>query len=463
MSPILPGAFITKSGARKSLGSVIVDIALAVSTLLTIVLIAYDITNEPSFRVRTFIGIVCIACFALIRWLFRKNKIIIAEWLIVIIFALISLATLFHWGTNTVSGILALALTIVMPGILFGSKYIAPTTIPLLAILITIEMIHDAGIYQPKAAQPSNPVDTADLLTYVLILSILSFSIWISVRRSEYALKRARKAERSLIKQKENLKLRLEQESSKLRANQLKEVQQLYSFAILGQNTTATLHELSNHLSILGMDIDGLKEEVSHSKALDETKESLSQISKMIKTIRRQFNTYDKASVFKPSSIINNSIKDMQQNIITRGVKLEINKDVSFSKKSLVIGDPLALGHILSILIKNAIEASSGFPNPKIRLHLSQTKNLLRIVVTDSGIGIPPERVKDIFSPVSSTKPSGLGVGLYIAKNLAKIQLNGSLKLTKNSPLSNKGIFLDGATFILEIPIHKKGNLNAST
>jgi two-component system NtrC family sensor kinase len=39
---------------------------------------------------------------------------------------------------------------------------------------------------------------------------------------------------------------------------------------------------------------------------------------------------------------------------------------------------------------------------------------------TDAGVGIEPERLAGIFEPFHSTRPEGLGLGLYISKNIVE-------------------------------------------
>jgi signal transduction histidine kinase len=38
--------------------------------------------------------------------------------------------------------------------------------------------------------------------------------------------------------------------------------------------------------------------------------------------------------------------------------------------------------------------------------------------VADTGIGIPPERQRQIFEPLQTTKPGGTGLGLYIVQEV---------------------------------------------
>jgi signal transduction histidine kinase len=66
-----------------------------------------------------------------------------------------------------------------------------------------------------------------------------------------------------------------------------------------------------------------------------------------------------------------------------------------------------------------------------------------QIQVTDTGEGIPPNHLKNIFMPFFSTKNEGIGLGLSICHNIIKNH-NGSIELTSQV---NKG-----STFIIKLP-----------
>ena len=67
----------------------------------------------------------------------------------------------------------------------------------------------------------------------------------------------------------------------------------------------------------------------------------------------------------------------------------------------------------------------------------------VQVVVSDTGPGIPPERLESIFEPFLTTKESGLGMGLAICRKIAAVH-GGVL-----SAQSQQG---QGATFRLVLP-----------
>jgi signal transduction histidine kinase/ActR/RegA family two-component response regulator len=94
-----------------------------------------------------------------------------------------------------------------------------------------------------------------------------------------------------------------------------------------------------------------------------------------------------------------------------------------------VMGDPLRLGQVLQNLLGNALKFSdTGWVKLQVRL-LAYEGDRVRcsFEVSDTGIGIPPEKMHMIFSPFSQADASvnrkygGSGLGLSIANNLVKL------------------------------------------
>jgi signal transduction histidine kinase len=75
-------------------------------------------------------------------------------------------------------------------------------------------------------------------------------------------------------------------------------------------------------------------------------------------------------------------------------------------------------------LIKNAIEAMSNMKDGKeIELSLTSSgKRYLQLHVRDSGVGIKPEDLDQIFIPFYSTKKGGSGIGLSISQQIMQKQ-----------------------------------------
>lgn len=104
-------------------------------------------------------------------------------------------------------------------------------------------------------------------------------------------------------------------------------------------------------------------------------------------------------------------------------------------------GDVFALGRVYRNLIVNAMQATA--PGGVITLTTGTRDEQVEIRVSDTGCGIPPERLPVMFEDFVTTKRRGLGLGLAISKKIVE-QLGGAITVT-----SEVG---KGTTFVLRFP-----------
>ena len=125
--------------------------------------------------------------------------------------------------------------------------------------------------------------------------------------------------------------------------------------------------------------------------------------------------------------------------------KISVEKRVNPETK--IRGDRREVEEIFFNLILNACQAM-----PKgglLRIGNELKNGFPRVHISDTGEGIPPDKIKRIFDPFFSTRrEKGTGLGLYIVKKL--VERNGGLV----EVASQVG---RGTTFTLEFPISKEG------
>jgi two-component system CitB family sensor kinase len=126
-----------------------------------------------------------------------------------------------------------------------------------------------------------------------------------------------------------------------------------------------------------------------------------------------------------------------------RGVELILNTGGSTAVRGLAVQDLVA---ILGNLLDNAIDAAAEAPAPRlVELTVGASGRALEIAVEDSGPGIDPAAVEDVFRHGFSTKtpgPFGRGLGLALVRQ-AVHRLGGTMTIT--SPA--------GALFRVTLPV----------
>ncbi|MFC3504008.1 ATP-binding protein [Micromonospora krabiensis] len=95
-----------------------------------------------------------------------------------------------------------------------------------------------------------------------------------------------------------------------------------------------------------------------------------------------------------------------------RGVELTVDPASRLDVGTLPAGDLLT---VVGNLVDNALEAvAAGEPPRRVRVYVAESPGEVLVEVTDSGSGLPAERVADAFRRGWSTKSSGRGLGLAL-------------------------------------------------
>ncbi|HVI40276.1 MAG TPA: PAS domain S-box protein [Anaerovoracaceae bacterium] len=140
---------------------------------------------------------------------------------------------------------------------------------------------------------------------------------------------------------------------------------------------------------------------------------------------------------------INFNIRELIEEIIklyaprVEEKRLELNYSISSSIPLYLVGDPNRLRQILNNLISNALKFTENGSITLTVKKISDTDNniKLKFAVTDTGIGIDSDDIKQLFKSFSridgsiTKKPGGTGLGLIISKNLVEI-MGGKIGVT---------------------------------
>lgn len=140
---------------------------------------------------------------------------------------------------------------------------------------------------------------------------------------------------------------------------------------------------------------------------------------------------------------------------------VELSIEISPDVPPVLFGDPIRIKQILLNLTSNALKFThSGMIDINVRV-IEKIQNYVRLifVVKDTGIGIPKENIKDIFSAFTQVDDSsarryhGAGLGLAISKQLAEM-MDGDIRLESEQ--------YKGSTFYLTILLEKRSKQDLS-
>ncbi|MEA2088145.1 MAG: ATP-binding protein [Candidatus Caldatribacteriota bacterium] len=217
--------------------------------------------------------------------------------------------------------------------------------------------------------------------------------------------------------------------------------------AALGKLSAGIAHEIRNPLS----SIRGLAQFVYNSfSKTDERKEDLNTIIQEVDRLNKLVvQVLDFAKLKKPN-LARFSLNDLIRKIAEL-FKLEIkDKQIKFSLElspdiSQIQADEDQVRQILMNVIINAIQAipKEGEIKIKTKKALLKGEPAIKLIIEDSGIGIPEKDFTQIFDPFFSTKEKGSGLGLSIAYKLIEAH-RGEIKVE-----SKEG---EGTKFVIFLP-----------
>lgn len=217
--------------------------------------------------------------------------------------------------------------------------------------------------------------------------------------------------------------------NAKLTRSRLLESQKLES---LGQLASGIAHDFNNTLAVIEGSIDissdlaNPDETVLHHQlaiAKKAVKNSATLIKQLLMFSRNENEQYEK----KPLNInaILEQIATFQETILGSNINLTID-----SKKDLweINANETQLIQVFTNFLINARDAISGAGNICITTknvviednHHGNTQVLkpgsyVKLTISDTGMGMPKETIKNIFKPFFSTKPAGKGTGLGLS------------------------------------------------
>jgi signal transduction histidine kinase len=225
--------------------------------------------------------------------------------------------------------------------------------------------------------------------------------------------------------------------------------------AVVGRLASAIAHEIRNPLNYINLSLDHLRTSLAPS---DPQKRAIvEKLTDQLKTEVRRINTriteflsYSRPADLQMSRVdlraaVEDALRIVEGEALERGIETRIEQDGTLPR---IVGDAESLRSLFTNLIINGVQAIEGRGNGDgggrllIKLSSEETHRV-RADVSDTGVGIPPENISQVFEPYFSTKETGTGLGLAIVKK-AVDDHHGTITVT-----SKPG---EGTTFTVTLP-----------
>ncbi len=233
---------------------------------------------------------------------------------------------------------------------------------------------------------------------------------------------------------------RLKEQSDQFRLIEEK-LRQTERLSTLGELTASLAHEVRNPLGSIKGVAEILSEEYEESGENREFVDILQmEVSRLNEVVGNYLNFAKTNRVQKKPT---NLVEVLQSTLALVRVKINhsgIRMSVHFPEAPVVVlGDEHLLRQAFLNLILNAINAMPD--GGDLKVNLSEKEEIVEICLKDSGVGIPENKMKDIFRVFYTTRESGTGLGLPISKRIIEGH-DGKLLLKSENQKGTQAIII---------------------
>jgi signal transduction histidine kinase len=412
--------------------------------LLLLLLISFGLLHNTYVLGRIIVCIGAILYLGVIFYLSRTRYFQLASFLLVGFYMVLAIGMVWQWGINTPFGVLFLGLGIVLASTLLAAKHALVAALISSIAVVGVQLAQNAGWEISDQSWSSHDATIGDALGYCTVFGILALISWLFGRQTERSLVQAEEAEAALRHERDLLEVRVRERTAELRKAQVEEMQHLYQFAEVGQLSTTLLHDLANHLTVLTLEIEGIRSR-KHDDAVKRAQHIISHLDALVDGVRDRLKGNSNVQPFTIPEVIDDVVQFIRYKHVHTSVDIvwEVPQN---SQEFHYQGDPLRLNQVITILLTNAVDAySTATKNTAAAVHiqLKQTAAHFIIHIVDHGKGISPARRKKLFKPQESTKPGGMGIGLFLARQMIENNFAGTLTLDDAT---------DQTDFVISIP-----------
>jgi len=194
----------------------------------------------------------------------------------------------------------------------------------------------------------------------------------------------------------------------------------------MGQMASAIAHELNQPLTAVGNYVGALSRVLADTnagpgRARDIVERIRQQTTRAGEVIRRLRDHVAKRRTTRRLEDVNAVVSEAVElglvGMQNRGVRVSVALDLDVG---LAMIDSIQIGQVIINLVRNAVEAMEASATRELTVSTHARPRAVEIAVADTGPGIAPEIAGRLFQPFITSKPTGLGLGLSICRELVE-------------------------------------------
>lgn len=189
----------------------------------------------------------------------------------------------------------------------------------------------------------------------------------------------------------------------------------------LGQLVAGIAHELRNPLTAIKAFIEMLPKKMDDQRFREEllryVPEEVSRMNRILEDLLDYSRT-------KPLQLQVVNLREMVESVTgllaNRFSSEQVEVRLEIEHALLVRADRGRLKQVLLNLVLNAMEAMAKGKEKKLLITATQDEGEIRLSVRDTGEGMEPADLKQLFQPFYTTKTQGIGLGLYLSQKIMR-------------------------------------------
>jgi signal transduction histidine kinase len=308
-----------------------------------------------------------------------------------------------------------------------------------LTIARLVALYIDGGLSAKNLYQEG--VMSASIRWMWLGITILSYVAVLGYWLEKISLEKAQAIEESsrisaLLKEKERLIYGL------LKANKT---------AATGALSASIAHELNQPLGASNLNIQFLKMKLEKGvinpelgkEVLDSLEADNQRAAAIVKSLRSIFiEGNSSAEKVRMGDLIAKVLDIVTPELKSKNIQIQLRVD----DRLAINVNPAEIEQVILNLLNNAIQAlaNSGTLLRRIAIEVTQSGQMVRLSISDNGGGVSAEFRPQLFELLSTTKQSGMGLGLWLCKHVIT-RYGGSIQ--------HEDALAGGATFVFELPL----------
>jgi len=221
--------------------------------------------------------------------------------------------------------------------------------------------------------------------------------------------------------------------------------------AATGALSASIAHELNQPLGASNLNIQFLKMKLEKGvlnpelgkEILDSLEEDNKRAATIVKSLRSIFTEGDlNAQDVQLGDSISKVLDIVRPELKSKNIQIQLKVDDDLAVKV----NPAEIEQVILNLVNNATQAlaNSGTLQRRIAIETMRSGHSVKLSISDNGGGVPTEFKPQLFELLSTTKQTGMGLGLWLCKHIIT-RYRGSIHY--------EDAFGSGARFIVELPL----------